>query len=183
MPMRVISGQARGQVLRSLRGSAIRPTSARVRGALFSILGESIQAGPFLDLYAGTGAVGIEALSRGAPWADFVEQHRAACRVLSGNLVAAQCAERARVLALPVARFLARSADRVYAVVFADPPYGAGEGARVLVRLAGWSGVARETLVVVQHSGREEVRAGGWRLVRREAYGDTRLSFYRPEGE
>lgn len=181
LPMRVIAGQAKGRALRSLRGSAMRPTSARVRAALFSILGDTVLGGPFLDLYAGTGAVGIEALSRGAPWADFVEQYRAACEVLRRNLAAAGCAERARVIPLPVARFLTRPADRTYAVVFADPPYGAGEVERVLTDLAGWSGLTPETLVVVQHSSREEVRAEGWRLVRRESYGDTRLSFFRPE--
>lgn len=179
--MRVIAGQAKGRALRSLRGSAMRPTSARVRAALFSILGDTVLGGPFLDLYAGTGAVGIEALSRGAPWADFVEQYRAACEVLRRNLAAAGCAERARVIPLPVARFLTRPADRTYAVVFADPPYGAGEVERVLTDLAGWSGLTPETLVVVQHSSREQVRAEGWRLVRRESYGDTRLSFFRPE--
>jgi 16S rRNA (guanine966-N2)-methyltransferase len=159
----------------------MRPTSARVRAALFSILGDTVLTGPFLDLYAGTGAVGIEALSRGAPWADFVEQYHAACDVLRRNLAATGCAERARVISLPVARFLNRPADRTYAVVFADPPYGAGEGERVLAGLAGWSGLTPETLVVVQHSSREEVRAEGWRLVRRESYGDTGLSFFRAE--
>lgn len=160
----------------------MRPTPARVRAALFSILGESILGGAFLDLYAGTGAVGIEALSRGAPCADFVEQHGPACRVLAQNLAATGLDGRARVIAVPVARFLARPADRTYAVVFADPPYGLGQGERVLSALAGWSGVVAETLVVVQHSGREDISSRGWRLLRRETYGETRLSFYKLEG-
>lgn len=159
----------------------MRPTPARVREALFSLLGDSICRGAFLDLYAGTGAVGIEALSRGAPWADFVEHHGPARRVLAQNLAGTGLGARARVVGLPVERFLARPADRTYAVVFADPPYGTGHGERVLRALAGWSGVTAETLVVVQHSGKEEVAGRGWRLARRETYGETWLSFFKPE--
>lgn len=182
MPLRVIAGEAKGRPLRSLRGMALRPTPARVRAALFSALGDRTRQGPFLDLYAGTGAVGIEALSRGAPWADFVEQHGPACRVLAHNLAVTGLRDRARIVAAPVARFLGRPADRVYAVVFADPPYGRGGGREVLSALAGWSGVTAETLVVVQHQTGEDIPVGGWRLLRRNRYGRTTLSFYRLEG-
>lgn len=182
MPLRVIGGEFKGHALRSLRGLALRPTQARVRAALFSILGELVRGGPFLDLYAGTGAVGIEALSRGAPCADFVEQHRAAGRVLKENLEATGLKERARVVVAPVGVFLRRAADRRYAVVFADPPYGPRRAEEILRALAGWSGISPETLVVVQHPKGEEATVGGWRRLRSETYGETRLSFYRMEG-
>ncbi|MBC7340819.1 MAG: 16S rRNA (guanine(966)-N(2))-methyltransferase RsmD [Firmicutes bacterium] len=182
MPLRVIGGEAKGHPLRSLRGLALRPTQARVRAALFSILGEVVVRGPFLDLYAGTGAVGIEALSRGAPWADFVEQYRPAARVLMHNLAATGLGERARVVVAPVGVFLARPADRRYAVVFADPPYGTGRTEEVLRALAGWSGISAETLVVVQHRKGEQVSVGGWRRLRSETYGETCLSFFKLEG-
>lgn len=182
MPLRVIGGEAGGRPLRSLKGLSVRPTSARVRAALFSMLGEAVGRGPFLDLYAGTGAVGIEALSRGAPWADFVEQHRPMARVLEQNLAATGLGGRARVVVAPVAAFLARPADRRYAVVFADPPYGAVRVEEVLRSLAGWDGVSAETLVVVQHRGEGGIAVGGWRLLRDKRYGDTCLSFFRLEG-
>lgn len=188
--MRIIAGEAKGRPLNTLRGSALRPTSERVRAALFSILGDRVSTGPFLDLYAGTGAVGLEALSRGAPRADFVEYHRAACAILRENVARAGFQQRARVICASVGGFLNTEPDCRYAVVFVDPPYARGEAERVFPALARWPGVDGATLVVWQHGRRERagvqgaaedpVRTGeGLVRVRVESYGDTMLSFFR----
>ncbi len=179
--MRIIAGEAKGKPLRTPRGSAMRPTSQRVRAALLSILGEQVKSGTFLDLYAGTGSVGMEALSRGAPRAVFVEAHGPACRILRQNLAAAGLAGRAQVVCGPVERFLARLPVEKYSVVFLDPPYTGGHVESTLRVLDAWAGVAADTWVVVQHSKHEEVWSRGNRLelTRQERYGETILSFYR----
>lgn len=182
--VRVIAGEAKGHRLRSLRGKALRPTSQRTRAALFSMLGEQVRRGPFLDLFAGMGSVGIEALSRGAPWVDFVEKHEPACRLLRENLAALGFADRARVVRGRVEEFLRQDPGKRYAVVFLDPPYARGIVSATLRSLAGWVGLAAETVVVVQHSRWEEPFAPpGWRLLKRRGYGETQLAFYCPAEE
>src|SRR3712207_2815735 len=104
--MRVIAGRAKGHHLRAPRGIETRPTSDRVREALFSILADSFAGRPVLDLFAGTGALGIEALSRGATSAVFVEKRPAACRVIHLNLSHTRFTQDARVLCMPVERAL-----------------------------------------------------------------------------
>src|SRR5262245_38372478 len=106
--MRVIGGEFRSRRLKTLPGLALRPTPARLRETLFDILTPKIEGAVFLDAYAGTGAVGIEALSRGAARAVFLEKHRAALRVIEENLAALDILNRASVIAGPVLRSLDR---------------------------------------------------------------------------
>ena len=123
MPIRIIAGEAGGRLLKGLTRPGTRPTSDRVREALFAIL-ESHEADltHVLDLYSGTGAIGIEALSRGAQHCDFVEADARACDVIRENLRATGYAARASVHCAPVARALGRLAGP-YTLVVADPPY------------------------------------------------------------
>ena len=185
--MRIIAGSAKGRRLRSLRGLVLRPTADRVREALFAMLGERVAGARFLDLYAGVGAVGLEALSRGAAEATFVESHRPAARLIRENLVLCGVAGRGRVLASVVARALPSLSRRgaCFEFVFLDPPYDTGEAPRALAALAISSGVvAPGGLVICQHSRREELAAeiGPFTRKRQARFGETMLDFYLSSG-
>lgn len=180
--MRVIAGRLGGRSLSAPRGLSTRPTSDRVREALFSILGD-IAGAVVLDLYAGTGALGIEALSRGALRAVFVESARPALAVLRQNLADLGLMGAATVLALPVERARDRIlAEGPFDLVLADPPYAlVAEAAASLARLAaaGPRFLKPAGSIVLEHAGRDAppevdglVRAGA------RSYGEASLAFY-----
>lgn len=182
--MRVIAGKYRSRALRSLKGTKLRPTSDRLRETLFNILGPAVERATFVDLYAGTGAVGIEALSRGARHAVFVEQHAPAVALVRKNLQSLGIGAEAEVLGLSVARAIERlESRRVHAqVIFLDPPYAADEEYESTLEALGESAlVAPEARVVVEHLRKRELpeRAGNLELVRVVEQGDAALSFYR----
>ena len=180
--MRVIGGELRGRRLRAPSGAATRPTSDRVREALFDIIAARVEGVLFLDAYAGTGAVGIESLSRGAAHCTFVESERNAARVLTGNLEALDLSSRARVLTAPFALAAAELAreGRAFDVVFLDPPYGHGELLRGLRLTASLPLLRPGGVVIAEHGGKLETpaREGVLGLKRTARYGDTRLSFF-----
>jgi len=179
--MRVIAGRAKGHRLAGPPSRATRPTSDLVRGAIFSALGSlGADLSRVLDLYAGSGALGIEALSRGAGWCDFVEKDARACASIRQNLSRTGFEGQGEVLCLPVERALARLAGP-YTLVLADPPY-ALEAAPALEGLAehGLAEAGRTTLVL-EHSSREEApeRLAGLDHEKTLRHGDTAVSFYR----
>ncbi len=180
--MRVIGGAFRGRRLFAPEGTATRPTAAKVREALFDILGERVRDSLFLDLYSGTGAVGIEALSRGAGRAVFVERAGRALAVLRRNLDALGLGPRSLVLPVPAEKALAVLAERglqVY-LAFADPPYAAAGRARVLEALGEAEAVwAPGALLAVEHSAAALPEPPpGFGPVRSYRYGDTGLSLF-----
>lgn len=182
--MRVIAGKYRSRALRTLRGTKLRPTSDRLRETLFNILGPAVEAVTFVDLYAGTGAVGIEALSRGARRAIFVEQHEAAAALIRRNVESLGIRAEAEVLNLDVARAIERlEARRVHAhIIFLDPPYPADkEYGETLEALSESAMLAPDGRVIVEHSRKRELpeRVGELELVRVVEQGDAALSFYR----
>ena len=172
--MRVIAGELRSRRLKGVPGLATRPTPDRLRETLFDILARRIEGATFLDGYAGTGAVGIEALSRGARHCYFLERHRAALAVLRENLAALELEARATVVPGRVSLMLPQfPAD----VVFLDPPYDQeGEYAKALGAVA----EAPPGLVIVQHSVRFQLGAeyGPLREVRQVKQGDNVLSLF-----
>jgi len=173
--MRVIGGEFRSRRLKSVSGEATRPTPDRLRETLFDILAGRIHGATFADAYAGTGAVGIEALSRGAAHAYFLEKNRVALEAIRDNLAALGIEARATVVAGPVARTLALwRAD----IVFVDPPYALDrEYAAVFAALA----ASPPPLAIVQHSVRFALpAAAGLELTRDVRQGDNVLSFYVP---
>jgi 16S rRNA (guanine966-N2)-methyltransferase len=174
--LRVIAGRWRRRRLRSLPGVETRPMLDRMRETLFNVLRPDLEGCVFADLYAGTGAVGIEALSRGAARAVFVEQSPAAVDVIRDNLRAVGAGAEARVVRSTVAAALpALDAD----VVFLGPPYAAAEEyARTLVAL----GASPPSLVVAQHARADRLaeRYGGLERTRTIDVGSNALSFYRP---
>lgn len=174
--MRVIAGEFRSRRLLSFPGAGTRPTPDRLRETLFDILQTRIEGAVFADAYAGTGAVGIEALSRGSRHAFFLERNRAALDTIRENLASLKVESRATVLAGPVALTLSRcQAD----LVFLDPPYDQErEYAAALEVLSD----APPPLVVVQHSVRFALQDGygALRRTRTLKQGDNALTFYAP---
>lgn len=177
--MRIIAGSLGGRRLKAPRGRRVRPTADRVKESVFSILGEAPRDARVLDLYAGTGALGLEALSRGAREVIFVEQDGAAARALAENCRSLACGDRARVLRLPVESALA-TAPGLFDLVFLDPPYGQGLAAATVEALGRSALVAPGGQVVAEHSRRDALpdRAGDLALRDRRRYGDTEVSFY-----
>lgn len=175
--MRVIAGEYRSRRLKTLPGLETRPTPDRLREALFNVLAPRIAGTIFLDAYAGSGAVGIEALSRGARRAIFVEKNRGAIAVIRDNLATLGLDDRAEVYTGKVLPVIERvKAD----IVFLDPPYeNAAEYEAALTALA----PADSTLVIVQHASRAALKEeyGGLRRYRVLEQGDNSLSFYQSE--
>jgi 16S rRNA (guanine966-N2)-methyltransferase len=183
--MRITGGSLRSRALRAPRGQATRPTSDRVREALFGILGSAgaLEGARVLDLYAGTGALALEALSRGANRAVLVESSRDALAAIRANVAALGLDGRARVLACEVERALDRlSALGPFDLVLADPPWAlvdSGDAPRALAAAA--SVVAPEGLVVLEHAARTPAPSiAGLLGDQSRRYGDTALTFYKP---
>jgi 16S rRNA (guanine966-N2)-methyltransferase len=182
--MRVIAGQYRSRPLRTLKGTKLRPTSDRLRETLFNILGPAVEDVTFVDLYAGTGAVGIEALSRGARHVIFVEQHAPAAALIRRNVESLGIRPEAEVLSVDVARALERlESRRVHAhIIFVDPPYAADEEYEKTLEALGESAiVAPDGRVIVEHLRKRELpeRIGDLEMVRVVEQGDAALTFYR----
>jgi len=178
--MRIIAGVLKGRRLAPVKGR-IRPTAAKVREAVFSILGPAVLGARVLDLFAGTGALGIEALSRGAAAAVFVEDHPESLKVLRRNLTDLGLADRTTVWPLPVTAALKKLAGRgePFGLAFLDPPYGGGAAA-ALNALASPHLLAPAARVVVEHSRRESLpeACGVLTLLMTRRYGDTQVAFY-----
>jgi 16S rRNA (guanine966-N2)-methyltransferase len=177
--MRVIAGEYGGRALRAPRGHRVRPTADRVKESLFSILGQRLEGARVLDLFAGSGALGLEALSRGASEAVFVENDPVAARVLRENIGCLGCGGRASILQAGLPGAVARISGS-FDLVFLDPPYGRGLACEALKALAQGDLVAGRGLVVVEHSRRDELpeQAGPFCCIDRRRYGETELSFY-----
>ncbi|MDP2726486.1 MAG: 16S rRNA (guanine(966)-N(2))-methyltransferase RsmD [Dehalococcoidia bacterium] len=181
--LRVTGGTARGRPLRGPRRVTLRPTRGLVKEALFSILASlTPRLGRVLDLYAGVGALGIEALSRGADWVDFVERDRSACALIRDNLTNTGLSDRGKVYCLPVRKFLSLLPER-YDIIFLDPPYGGEEVDKVLGALGESALAGKDTLVVAEHSSRRDLapKYGRLALLKTRRYGDTSLSIFLQE--
>lgn len=181
--MRVIAGSAKGRKLESVPGTSTRPITDRVKEALFNILGASIEGARFLDLFAGTGAVGIEALSRGAARAVFCERDRLALRTIGHNLQATGLADRARVVAGDAFRFLRNPGDERFDFVYIAPPQYKGIWIRALQAVDEGDVLAPGGIAIVQihPKERQDVPLRRLRLFDERRYGSTLLLFYRLE--
>jgi 16S rRNA (guanine966-N2)-methyltransferase len=174
--MRVVAGVARGVPLASPRGAGTRPITDRVKETLFAILGEQVIDAVVLDLYAGSGAIGIEALSRGAAHATFVERRREAVAAIRANLERAKLAGAATVVAGDVVGFLSAAVERRYSIAFLDPPYEERAILAPLERLV--AHLAPGATVVVKHFWRTEMSLpAGLASVRHRRFGETMLTF------
>jgi 16S rRNA (guanine966-N2)-methyltransferase len=182
--MRIIGGTVGGRTLRAPRGTATRPTTDKVREALFNILSaRSAVPERVLDLYAGSGALGLEALSRGAQRAVFVDDSRASCDVVAKNAEELGLDARARIECVRVADWIKRPSETGFGWVFLDPPYAGGELERALRLLDGARLLQPGGLVVCEHEWRTQPseRHGALALCDQRRYGQTALSFYAEE--
>ncbi len=180
--MRIIAGTLKGRRIDAPDWPGLRPTSDRLRETLFNVLAPRIDGARFVDAYAGSGAVGIEAISRGAAHVTFVEQDRRAQALIQANLD--RCAVENRY-AIIRAGFTgaAKRLDGGFDVLFLDPPYGATQLAEAL-ETAGPL-VAADALVIIEHAKRDAApeRVSGLELTRDLVQGDSVLSFYRRIGQ
>jgi 16S rRNA (guanine966-N2)-methyltransferase len=181
--VRIVAGSLGGRVLRAPAGAHTRPTSERVREALFSILGPppSPYGGQVLDLFAGSGALGIEALSRGAARAVFIDKARPALDTLRRNLAELGVTDRSETILGDGVAYLGRPAVGPFRWVFIDPPYRTELAARALAALPR-SALTADAVVVVEHDRRNSPAEVYGDLLRTDSrrYGDTCLSLYRP---
>lgn len=180
--MRVISGKLKGRKLFALKGIDLRPTSDRVKEAIFDILQNSIEGQKVLDLFAGTGALGIEALSRGAKRAFFVEESLQSLTVLYKNLEACRLQEQAEVLSREAQagiKILSKRGE-TFDLIFLDPPYGKGLARKTLQALSGESILVPDALIVAEHSPAEDLDAISLlERVDQRKYASTLVSFFR----
>lgn len=180
--MRIVGGTKRGLRLASLPGTTTRPTADRVKEALFNIVAAHVPGASVLDLFAGSGALGIEALSRGARAATFVEHDRRAARIARDNVSRTKFEEQSRVITGDVFSTL-KGEGRLagpFDLIFADPPYGRQLASRVLTAAADPRLLAPDGLLVIEHDKREELPAlrANMEQIRTARYGNTVLSFY-----
>ena len=178
--MRVIAGEAKGHNLKGPPSTATRPMTDKIRQVLFNMLASlDIVPDRVLDLYAGTGSIGIEALSRGAIWADFVDQSGPACAVIRANLVHTKYNEVSHVHQMSVGAYLNRR-DTPYDMIMLDPPYADPEITSTLNRVAESSLVQSGSIVVVGHSPRITLPDASGRLtrLRLRCHGDSCISIY-----
>jgi 16S rRNA (guanine966-N2)-methyltransferase len=186
--MRVIAGQYRSRQLRSVPGTDIRPTSDRLRETLFNVLcagnPEALAGSTWIDLYAGTGAVGIEAISRGAGMVHFVEASKAAAELIAANLKSLGIVRGFQIVNADAAKAMQKleAAGNVVDYVFLDPPYSMqDEYAKALAALAGSKLLHMGSLIIAEHEKRFDPgdAVGELHRSRKLVQGDTALSFYR----
>lgn len=188
MTLRVQSGTARGRALKALpKGHEVRPILARMRKSLFDILRPDLPGALFLDLFAGTGMVGIEALSNGAARAVFVDASGASLKMISTNLSALGFADRSETVKADVAQSLRVLSGRVFDIIFLGPPYKDGQGTPLALSSPALERVAEAglagpgTRVVLQRHEKESLSGteATWEVLREKEYGDTRMTFLR----
>ncbi len=183
--LRVIAGKAKGHQLKVPKGAIVRPATDLVRGAIFSILesatGDWAQV---LDLFSGSGALGIEALSRGAGWVDFVDRERRCCDIIKQNLEKTKLGAQAHVYCCSVVRALS-FLDKEYDIVLMDPPYSDSSIGRQIERLATSKLVGADTVVVVTHSPHLSLDStyATLNLTKEHRHGDSCINVYRRENE
>jgi len=183
--MRVIAGKAKGHRLKVPKGTITRPATDLVRGAIFSIL-ENITSNweQVLDLFSGSGALGIEALSRGAGWVDFVEREPRCCAIIRQNLEKTKLAAQAHIYCCSVAKALS-FLDREYSIILMDPPYSNTSIGSLIEQVATSKLVGRDTTLVVTHSPHLPLNStyAQLNLVKEHRHGDSCIAVYRKEDD
>ncbi|QJW44378.1 16S rRNA (guanine(966)-N(2))-methyltransferase RsmD [bacterium BFN5] len=179
--MRIITGSAKGTKLKAPRGLDTRPTTDRVKESIFNILGNAVYEAMVLDLFAGTGSLGLEALSRGAQRAVFVDQNTSSIHVIKENVDHTKMSDKAEILKSDVLKTIEKftKTKDLFDIVFCDPPYNKGYINKVLQLIDQGAIVAEQAILVLEHS-RHEQLANQWDnlvLKRSERYGETIVSF------
>lgn len=180
--MRVVAGEFRGRRLDSIEGLDVRPTSDKVKESLFNILGSSVIDSIFLDLFGGTGGIGIEALSRGAKHVVFIDSGIKSIKVLKGNLDKLNIKDNAEVFHTDYSTAISKlyKYKRKFDIIFVDPPYRVGIAESALEEIDKNLILTESGIIVVEHDSRDEMpqRVGKLYKYRIKQYGSTGLSFY-----
>jgi 16S rRNA (guanine966-N2)-methyltransferase len=183
--MRVISGIAKGHQLTVPKTEVVRPATDLVRGAVFSIL-ESLATdwSRALDLYSGSGAMGIEGLSRGVEWADFVDRQQRCCDIIKQNLIKTKFAEKAHVYCCSVTKAISFLKGE-YGIIIMDPPYANSVIGDVITQVANSCLVGSKTVVVVTHSPHLSLNSiyGALKMIKEHRHGDSCISIYTKEAQ
>ncbi|RME21255.1 MAG: 16S rRNA (guanine(966)-N(2))-methyltransferase RsmD [Deltaproteobacteria bacterium] len=181
--MRITGGRLKGRRLKVAAHGRLRPTSDRVRQALFNRLGQRFEGGTVLDLFAGTGSLGLEALSRGMERAVFVENHRPAIAILRANIEACALADRARIVAQDALRYLRTARGESFDLILSDPPYRKGLSGAVLELVARYGLLAPEGALVLEAESDYAFEQGtrGLVLVKKATYGSSAIGIYARE--
>ena len=181
MSLRIISGSLRGKKLHTLRGMKVRPTADRLRESIFNILSARIHNAVVLDLFAGTGAFGIEAISRGAEYAVFIDNSRKALSVIARNIDACAFSNRTKIIKWDIERNLncIKSFNPAFNFVFIDPPYNQSKINPSLLNLFKSGSLAAGACVVLEHAAAEPLHAdlGAFEIDDQRRYGKTLVSF------
>jgi 16S rRNA (guanine(966)-N(2))-methyltransferase RsmD len=180
--LRVISGKARGRKLRPVPGDSTRPVTDRTKESLFNIVGTDMEGASLLDLFAGTGSIGIEALSRGAAFVRFVDRERAAIQTIKANLNHTGLTEGSQVLHMDAFRLLEGAADRTFDYVYIAPPQYKSMWKQALLSLdahSGWLSEDAWVIVQIHPVEAEPVELKSLEEIDRRTYGSTLLIFYR----
>jgi 16S rRNA (guanine966-N2)-methyltransferase len=181
--MRVITGKLKGHHLKFPKGTKTRPVTDLIRGAIFSILENMVDDWSLvLDLYAGSGALGIEALSRGADWVDFVESERKCCAIIKENLATTKLTSQSKVFCCSVEKALGLL-DKEYNIILMDPPYANPSTGDIITRLANSALAGKKTTLVVTHSARVPLKGSysALNLVKETRHGDSSISIFQKE--
>jgi 16S rRNA (guanine966-N2)-methyltransferase len=180
--LRVIAGEYKGRRLDPVEGTDIRPTSDKVKEALFSILGGAVIDSTFLDLFGGTGGIGIEALSRGARHVVFIDSNNRSIKVLRGNLKRLDIKEHVEVYNADYSTAIRKlyKYGKRFDIIYIDPPYGIGLAESALKEIDQNPILSQAGLIVVEHDSKEDMpqKVGKLYLYRNKKYGNTVLSFY-----
>jgi len=181
--MRIIAGEFKGRNLVNLKGRAIRPTSDRVREALFSILAPRIDKASVLDLFAGTGALGIEALSRGAAGSVFVDISKNSIKIIEKNIELLGIRDKTEVFYHDAHTILSSNKlfKKKFNMIFIDPPYNKGSVFRILKNIDLLKIMEDDAVIIAEHSAKEDcsLAVSGLELYDSRAWGDTGISFFK----
>ncbi len=180
--MRIISGLCKGRRLSNLKGRDIRPTSDRVRESIFNIIGSNIKGARVLDMFAGTGALGIESLSRGAAHTVFIDSSRDACRLIKKNCEICHMTDKSTILEYDILSeaFPTKIMDRNFDMIFMDPPYERGIPAKILVIPYLHKCLAPEGRIIFEHSIKEKIpeNLSNLDIQDQRKYGKTLITFF-----
>jgi len=182
--MRIITGRAKGHRLKVPKGTVVRPATDLVRGAIFSILETTTSDwAEVLDLFAGSGALGIEALSRGAGWVDFVEHKPRCCAIIKQNLEKAKLEAQAHIYCCSVAKAIS-FLDKEYSIILIDPPYANSSIGNLVTQLASSKLVGTGSTVVVTHSSHLTLSSSyaTLNLIKERRHGDSCIAVYQKGG-
>jgi len=178
--LRLTGGTLRSRRLPTVPKRGVRPTPARVKESVFAILSTRVEDAVVVDLYAGSGALGFEALSRGASWVTFVESNPQVAELLRDAITDLEVKDRTEVMAMRAERAVARLEKR-YDLVFVDPPYELGFPAAPLGMMRTRELLAADAIIVFEHSGHTSPETPGFEITREERYGDVAIAFLRAE--